>query len=219
MTDLSTELAITSSNVSLTTTSLEVKGDMDYDRWEDLVTKLMVTEKSVAWWIGDLLNYGESRYGEKYNQAIEMTGRSVSTLRNWLWVAKQFPPETRRDTLSWSIHRELAPLDPEERKKWLDAVEEEQWSRGELRYQLSVTPDGDSPEKVKPLTEKADLESDPLKPEVVADTITWVIRITTPESGDIALVDTRVRRAADGLRGVLVQLKQDPTITVGNDVD
>ena len=33
-------------------------------------------------WIGDWLNYGERKWGEKYKEALEKTGYDYQTLRN-----------------------------------------------------------------------------------------------------------------------------------------
>jgi hypothetical protein len=44
---------------------------------------------------GDALNYGETRYGERYSQAMEVTGHSYQSLANYAWVAKAVPYATQ----------------------------------------------------------------------------------------------------------------------------
>ena len=43
-----------------------------------------------SWWVGDWLQYGTSKWGEKYSEAARITGYDVKTLRNIVYVAKRF---------------------------------------------------------------------------------------------------------------------------------
>ncbi len=58
---------------------------------------------------------------------------------NMVYVASAFAPEERRGSLSWSHHAELAALEPDERRRWLEIAEANHMSvkclRGELRRQ------------------------------------------------------------------------------------
>jgi hypothetical protein len=212
-----TEISAVGNDVSLTAVSLTITNEISYEKWEQVVNQLMITEAAAPWWLGDLLRYGEHRYGEKYAQAVEMTGRSVATLTNWVWVANQYPPSKRRENLSWSIHRELAPLEPDERERWLDAAESEQWSKAELRQQIRMTPSGDSPHVTRPprALPTGDNGSSIQNVEVeTSDRICWVVKVTTPVTSDLDTVDSRIRRSAESLEAVLVALKQDPEINV-----
>lgn len=53
-------------------TRLVFKKDLKYNEWESLGQVLKKAEKSVQWWLGDWLNYGEAKYGEKYSQVLEI---------------------------------------------------------------------------------------------------------------------------------------------------
>jgi hypothetical protein len=215
------ELSTLSSDVSLSPTSLTVVGELDYERWEQIVNQLMVTEAAAPWWLGDLLRYGEAAHGEKYAQAVEMTGRSVATLTNWMWVAERYPPSKRRADVSWSIHREIAPLPPEDREKWLDAAENESWTKAELRRQIRLTPTGDTPH-VRPTEQRNQLPSGGNDNEievVTPDRMCWKIQVTVPETADIVAVDGRIRRSAEALEAVLKSLRQDPEVSVYNDTE
>jgi len=90
-------------------------------------------ERSIQWWIGDWVAYGERSYGETYTQAIEVTGQAYQTLNDVVWVARKFEFSRRRENLSWSHHREVAALEPPEQEGWLDLAERNEWSRNDLR--------------------------------------------------------------------------------------
>ncbi len=114
-------------------TGLVVNGDPTFEEWKKCGEFLKQAEKSVQFWIGDWLNYGEHRWGEMYTQAIEITGQEYKTVRNEKWVSSKIELSRRRDNLSFSHHAEVAQLEPEEQDYWLDKAEEEGLSRNELR--------------------------------------------------------------------------------------
>lgn len=37
-------------------------------------------EGAVQWWVGDWLNFGERKYGEKYAQGMDATGYAYQTV-------------------------------------------------------------------------------------------------------------------------------------------
>lgn len=89
---------------------LIVDGAPTYEEWEGCGEVLSRADKMVHWWIGDWVNYGENRWGEKYAQALDETKFDYQTLRDDAWVARQFDLSRRRDNLSFSHHREVAAL-------------------------------------------------------------------------------------------------------------
>jgi len=58
-------------------------GQLDESDWIRLMGTLTRLEKAIQFSIGDALNYGNSRYGEKYSQAIEATGLTYQALANY----------------------------------------------------------------------------------------------------------------------------------------
>jgi hypothetical protein len=113
--------------------SLPLDPDLPYDRWATMGRALGLMDRAGRWWIGDWLNYGEQRYGERHAQALDDTGLAYGTLRNIAWVARRFPPSRRRDTPAWYMHAEGASLPPEQQDVWLDAAEAGHWTRQQLR--------------------------------------------------------------------------------------
>lgn len=118
-----------------TPTSLTLPDDLAFDHWQRIGRQLQLADLAVQWWIGDWLNYGESRYGEKYTQAIEETGKAKKTLMNYAYVAKAIETSRRRDVVDFSTHAEVASLKPDEQEKLLAKAAKERLSRGSVRRQ------------------------------------------------------------------------------------
>ena len=120
----------------ITATSLRLPAGMAYADWQDVGKVLQHMERSIQWWIGDWLNYGERTYGETYAQAVEATGMKTQTLMNYASVASRVHLGTRVGSLSWSHHREVAALPPEDQDRWLSQAEREGWPLAELRRRM-----------------------------------------------------------------------------------
>ena len=73
------------------------------------------------WWLGDWLNFGESRYGETYSQALDATGYEYATLRQAKWAASRYEMSMRIDNLSWTHHVIAAGADEPLSLQFLDA--------------------------------------------------------------------------------------------------
>ena len=113
------------SGVHLTPTSLEFTRDLNIEEWIAIGNDLALIHKAQRWWWGDWLAHGEHAYGEMYSQAMGESGLEYGSLANAVWVSRQIPSSRRRENLSWSIHREVAHLPPEEQDKHLDMAEQE----------------------------------------------------------------------------------------------
>jgi hypothetical protein len=92
----------------LTSTSWNVDARLDMRDWLRYGRRLGLLGRSVNWWIGDWLGYGNAAYGERYSRASRATGYDA-----------QSEPERRREGLSWSHHAELAALELAEQECWL----------------------------------------------------------------------------------------------------
>ncbi|MHB8598384.1 MAG: glycoside hydrolase family 25 domain-containing protein [Ktedonobacteraceae bacterium] len=88
--------------------------------WVECGRFIKDAEKSVQFWIGDWLLYGEKHFGKvQYEQAILETGLDYQTLRLYKSVAGRVPPPERRETLSFYHHKEVADLPLEKRSELL----------------------------------------------------------------------------------------------------
>jgi hypothetical protein len=110
--------------------------DLEHPQWVRWGRRLGAMSRVSNWWVGDWLQYGTSRWGEKYSEAARITGYDVKTLRNIACVAKRFDLSRRRDKLTWSHHAEVTVLEPDEQDRWLDRAIVDQLSVADLRTEL-----------------------------------------------------------------------------------
>ena len=125
-----------SSQTAYTRVGLRLPARLSFERWQALGRQIGSVATASSWWLGDWASYGQGSYGEKYKQAIVVTGFDYQTLRNYAWVAGRFDVSRRRDKLSFAHHAEVAALPEEEQDEWLDLAERSRWSRNELRARL-----------------------------------------------------------------------------------
>lgn len=111
---------------------LVVHGQPSFEDWEEAGKVLKHMEKTVQWWLGDWLNYGEMKWGEKYSQALDRYDYEYGTLRNVAWVANRIESSRRHDNLSFAHHQIVAPLEPDDQDCWLHKAEEKGWSKRDL---------------------------------------------------------------------------------------
>lgn len=125
-------------------TQLVLEDGLPFNEWRRLGERLVRMGESTQWWIGDWLNYGE-RYRRDYRQAMEELDRAYGTLRNLAYVAAKVPPEIRHPELSWSCHRAVTSLGPEEQRVWLDEALRQGWTTRELEQALAAGKPGRPP--------------------------------------------------------------------------
>jgi hypothetical protein len=135
------ELLLPVNGFRLMPTACLADGEPSYEAWALMLSQCEHAHRCLGWWLGDLLNYGEEAYGERYVQAVQATGLAVQTLMNYKAVAKAIPPAERVDGLSFSAHREVAFVDKEIRMRLLKSakkqIEQGQApSETEIRYEI-----------------------------------------------------------------------------------
>ncbi|HEV8525664.1 MAG TPA: MT-A70 family methyltransferase [Terriglobales bacterium] len=94
--------------------------DLTENEWASVGHYLRRLESGLQFALGDWLNYGSRRFGEKYTQALEDTSYDYQTLRNYAWVAEHVDLSRRRDNLSWGHHAEVAALPPVQQDELLN---------------------------------------------------------------------------------------------------
>jgi hypothetical protein len=110
--------------------------ELEHPEWVRWGYRLGAMSRVSNWWVGDWLQYGTTRWGEKYSEAARITGYDVKTLRNIVYVARRVSLSRRRDKLTWSHHAEIAVLEPREQDRWLDRAIRDQLSVADLRTEL-----------------------------------------------------------------------------------
>jgi hypothetical protein len=136
--DTLTALPENDAKFTMTPKGIQFHGDLTIDEWESIGAKLGDAERSIGFLIGDWINYAEEKWGEKYNDAIAVTGLEYQTLRNYAWVAKRVQLSARADNLPFRHHLVVAKLkDSEEQKHWLDQAEKNDLSYRRLQKSIN----------------------------------------------------------------------------------
>jgi hypothetical protein len=125
-------------DVTYSEQALELAPGTTFERWVEIGSMLGRISRAMPWLIGDWIEYGESRYGEKYAQALDATGLDYSTLSNYAYVCRRIEPSRRREHLSFSVHAEVASLPPDEQDRWLDRAEQEGLRTRDVRASLQA---------------------------------------------------------------------------------
>lgn len=123
------------------------------DEYNRVFRTVLSINKSSCWLLGDVLLLGDRRWGNqyttgKYEEAMQATGLSRSTLRDIVLTCRKFPVEKRHAELSFTHHQEIARTDaaPDQREEVLKKAAEEKLSCTALRKQLHQTRFTEEPE-------------------------------------------------------------------------
>lgn len=124
--------------VELTPTGLIFPDELAQPDADALLNILLQMDGSIAWMLGDMLAYQERRWGVTYQQIAEHTGRDISTLRDYNYVATNVKVSLRNDKLTWTHHKVVAPKNADAQQRWLNAAIENGWSAAELRREMAA---------------------------------------------------------------------------------
>ncbi len=131
-------LAINDPKFSITPTGIRFNEELTFEEWDALGQKLAPIGKSIGFIIGDWINYGEGRYGGKYEEALERSGMAYQTLRNYAYVARRVEMSLRKDNLDLHHHLVVAKLKtPDEKQYWLDMAEKHKLGIRRLRKSIN----------------------------------------------------------------------------------
>jgi hypothetical protein len=123
----------------LTPTRLTVAGGPGHgpplEDWAGPLRFALWCQQGAPWWIGDLLNAGDTRFGEMFSQVCE-GAVSADQLQRYESVARRVPPENRRPGLSWSAHAAVARLPRALQRKMLDRAEQYGWTSAVLNRKV-----------------------------------------------------------------------------------
>ena len=99
---------------TFTKTTIAIQPGTSLEAWMEVFSSIKDFHAASQFWLGDLLLFAEQSYGEEYTQVLDDTEEEEQALRNFKWVANKVKASTRVDALTWSHHREVAKLEPEE---------------------------------------------------------------------------------------------------------
>lgn len=115
---------------------LIVNGMQDIEEWEKSARAVFAMQRSVYWWIGDMVTFGEARFGDDFYQAVP-EGVSLDLLTRCATVSREFPPGERNMNVSWSHHQALVGWAPELKRTLLAKAESSNMSNADFREYLS----------------------------------------------------------------------------------
>ncbi|MEI6656617.1 MAG: hypothetical protein WCP45_17780 [Verrucomicrobiota bacterium] len=131
-------LAIKSKKYTIDRSGLDIREELTFEEWQALGIELAPVAKSIGFIIGDWINYGQARYGEKYHEALRLTGLAYETLAVYSHVARRVEFLSRNKNLDFTHHKVVAKVkDPDEQRKWLDTAEKQNLSVARLRKSMN----------------------------------------------------------------------------------
>ena len=89
--------------VEVSDTGLKITTKLSYRQWENLGSSLQAIHRSILWWAGDWLLWGERAFNEEFSQAI--AEYSKQTLCNAMWVSRRIEFSRRSRKLSGQRHK------------------------------------------------------------------------------------------------------------------
>jgi hypothetical protein len=95
------------------------------EEWEKAAEQLVYMQKSIPWWVGDMVVFGEATWGDDFWSIVPMDA-SLSMLERHAGVARKYPPNQRNAALSYTHHViALSIKDPIVRRSVLRHAERE----------------------------------------------------------------------------------------------
>ena len=101
--------------------------------WEKSTKVVLMLQRSVNWWIGDIIVYGEQRFGDDIYQVFDPDYVSESLLERCVWMSRQYKPQDRNPSLSWTHHKEVASFPHAVRMAILAKAAMNNWGTTEIR--------------------------------------------------------------------------------------
>lgn len=175
--------------------SWQAPKQMTYAQWAEIGERFQRVSGSINWWLGDWINTGQKKWGEKYTQAIEVTGNKLQTLMNYAYVARNVPFSVRTEKLSWTHHWNVADLDEGAQRELLRFAIDHDLSSKELSAAVD-----DYKANLKQLSEK---QPDPIVkyPTLHNGTMLHPSATPTHELSKIINADNTYEQLADDLAG------------------
>lgn len=126
----------------LTSIGLKVKRKAaSFEEMEHTLNQLMITGKGSPLALGDAMDLGEKRHGEKWAQAVDVnrkTGVKVKTLLEYQRVSQNvaFSIRMENQNVEWSHYQVIANQPKDLRASWVKAVAKHGWTVVELKREI-----------------------------------------------------------------------------------
>jgi hypothetical protein len=123
--------------------------DLSLDAYIHIGDVLATVERARPWWWGDFILYGDAKFGERYAQAMDMSGLAYTTLAHYASVCRQIQICRRRQNLYFSHHAAVARL-------YLTPAQQDQLLLDAERYVWTVERLEEERDKVRDVFETVD---------------------------------------------------------------
>jgi hypothetical protein len=133
-------LATNSPNLTYTILSSGIRFNVtpSFDEWLAIGDQLMSKERTTGFEIGDWINFGDTKYGEKYKKGMKVKGVPYQTLANYAYISRKVSPSIREPSLGHEHHAVVAKLPPDEQKHWLGLAVAHDLSVHRLRVSIRM---------------------------------------------------------------------------------
>jgi len=132
---------------STSLTGITIDPNIPKEKWAELSSQVAfmfeatgIKHSQAAMMLGDLLNFGEDKFGEEYASIIDGTRKymqaSESSIKNWRWISKKIEPARRNINLFLGHHEAVASLPPKLQDEMLHIAEAENMSIIDLRKHM-----------------------------------------------------------------------------------
>ena len=124
---------------ALTPTGIAFPAVMSFEACRKAAEQLAQVARFSLWAVVDLIGTMKAQPWTKtkdWTQVFQDLDYSPETLRKAEWMWDKFPPEARRQGMSYSHHMAVAGLDNGEKTKLLREAEKVHWSAAQLREEV-----------------------------------------------------------------------------------
>lgn len=132
---------------STSLTGITIDPNIPKEKWAELSSQVAfmyeatgIKHSQAAMMLGDLLNFGEDKFGEEYASIIDGTRKfmqaSESSIKNWRWISRKIEPARRNINLFLGHHEAVASLPPKLQDEMLHIAEAENMSIIDLRKHM-----------------------------------------------------------------------------------
>ncbi len=124
---------------SITSTGIQFHEELTFDEWNAVGERIAPVARTFGFVVGDWINYGMNRYGDKYAEAMVATKLAYETLAVYSHVARCVQSLLRNKNLDFHHHKVVAKIkDPEEQRRWLELAESDCMSVKRLRKSINA---------------------------------------------------------------------------------
>lgn len=124
---------------------LRLPDELSKEDWAEIGRQLLRRDQVMQWWIGDWAAFGsgdERQTGWRKKGALkefcDLNGFNYQSVADKSWVSSNIHLSLRRENLSWTHCREVAPLKPKEQRFWLEKAAKSDLSVSELRREIRL---------------------------------------------------------------------------------